>query len=348
MVKQIQKKELLKKMPWIMICLIVSVLVLCFSGIQHLFAIPVSLSSLSPTELENQYVEYDMWLTYDEFAEMVMTSNGTEYSEFKDYLFPVEEKYYLSVRIYHKDYEEFNQMVHDSMAWSNYETDYLPEPYSIKGVIQPLDEDELPYFYEYLQLSEAEAQQQGFYALVVDTGDKVPGSTSQNDVIIRILVSFIFCFIGFILLYYTLTMKNHRDLIHYLEEHPEKEESLQNWVNSELAEDGFRINSELCFYLSATKSILLNSMDILWLYIEVSQQRVNFIPVQKQYFLKIGLRDGSFRNIMIRNEEEGQRMIQKALSVCPSIVTGYSKELKQMFAENRTVFESINRNQVND
>ena len=341
MLKKIRKNELLGTLPLLIVLTVVGVVSIFFSGIQNLFVQPVSLVQLSPSELEGQYVEYDMWLSFDSFAEMVRTVNGNEISEYQDFLFPVEEKYYLNVRIYQKDYDRFEKMVNDSFAWLDYETDDLPEPYSISGVIKPLSNDELPYFYDYIGLSEAEANQLGYYSLVVDTQDKTVGDMSGTGTFAALLFGAFL--IGFAALLYARInkMKNHALLVEFLKNHPEKEEDLENWMKNESDLYGFRMNHDYFFYQSKRQSYILPSSDVLWMYVNVTTQRVNFIPVGKTYQLKLGLRNGSLITTNVSGEEEAREVIQTALAIQPGIVAGYSKELEQLFASNRERFAML-------
>ncbi len=341
MLKEIRKNEMKGTLPLLIVLAIVGVALILCSGVQNLFVQPVSLIQLSPKELEGQYVEYDMWLSFDSFAEVIRTVDDNEISEYQDFLFPMEEKYYLNVRIYHEDYEKFAKLVDDSFAWLDYETDELPEPYSISGVIKPLSNDELPYFYDYIGLSEAEANQLGYYALVIDTQDKTVGDTAPATIFFMLLFGTFMIGMSVVLYGRINKMKNHALLVEFLNKYPEKEEYLENWMKNESDLYGFRVNGDYFFYQSKRQSYIVPASDVLWMYVNVTTQRVNFIPVGKTYQLKLGLRNGSLVTTNVSGEDEAREIIQAALKVHPGIVAGYSKELEQLFASNRERFAML-------
>lgn len=333
MLKRIQKAELKASLLGIVLLLLLGIGLIGLSGVHKLIAGPTPLQYLDAEQLEDEYVCYDMWLSFDTFAEMVTTIDGKEISDFKDYVIPVE-SYYVAVRIYPKDYEKMNQFIEDSYAWMDYKTDDLPEVFPVKGVIEKMSQDELTYYYEFLELSEAEAPKYGYLPYILDTSKALGTNLSPVLISVMLMGGLVLLGIAIWKVYTIKTMKHHQDLLSLLQEKPEMEDYLEKWMSRENDVYGLRINESWCWIHTDKMTKLLPSSDVLWMYMKVTTHRVNFIPVRKDYQCKIWTKKGREITIPMRMERDVNLAIQYAVNQCPHIVAGYSKELEQLYLQS--------------
>lgn len=340
--EKLKKKELTSSIPALILKLVLGIGLILYSGIFKLVEGPEPLEKLDPSSIEGEYVSYDLWLSFDYFAEMLSTTDAGEVSQFLDYLVPVEEEYYLAVRIYPADYEKMMKFTEDSFAWLDYETDELPEPYHIQGVVCPIESDELNYYYDYIGLYGTEAEAQGYLPLVIDT------HAMRDDGMDMVTASVIALLGGACLVWAVwsvhaaLTMRHHKEIVEYLNKHPEKEAELDNWMENTPDVNGIKMDSQWCSHVTKTQTKFELSENILWVYQHVTQHRVYFfIPAGKSHSLVIGTRSGKFWTIPMRSEQRVKETMEYMVGANPKIVRGYSKELEQLFSKDRETFSHL-------
>ena len=84
--EKLKKKELTASIPALILKLVLGIGLILYSGIFKLVEGPEPLEKLDPSSIEGEYVSYDLWLSFDYFAEMLSTTDAGEVSQFLDYL----------------------------------------------------------------------------------------------------------------------------------------------------------------------------------------------------------------------------------------------------------------------
>ena len=340
MLEKLKKRELIASIPTLLLKIGLGIVLLIYSGIFTVLMGPTPLSHLDASKLEGEYVSYDLWLSFDCFAEMITTSDGAETSNFRDYLIATDE-YYMAVRIYPSDYEKMDRLTEDSFAWLDYETDDLPEEVHVTGVVQQMDSDELSYYYEYIGLSRTEAENYGYLTLVIDThAVRADGMDAVTSSIIALLgiASLLWAVWS---VYGALRLRHHQDIVKLLKEEPDAEEELSQWMEGTRSVHGLRVNEKWCLWESKKATHLSKTEDVLWAYQHVTTHRYYFVAVGKSHSLVIGLQNGRFWTIPMGREEDVKEAMALLGKMHPRIVLGYSKELADLFSKDREKFSHL-------
>lgn len=236
---------------------------------------------------------------------------------------------------------EYDSQMLDMMEayWDGEDTETL----TFVGRIERADEEELKYFYEYME--EWGMSSQEVEAFTLPYLIRVSGAVGE-----KVAASLLF-FIGVALLlggvlFMVTTVKGGRlkqlrkeiAAIGYTEERVEVDYARKR----EICESPkIAAGTELVFFNVGAVSHVLKQREIVWVYYGATAQRVNGIKVATTYSLNLGMKSGKKYVLGVPSEKKAVCAVELLSKKFPWAVAGYSEQLEDLYKKNMTEFLDI-------
>lgn len=294
-------------------------------------------------DIEGLYVTGTLYGIYDYYCEEVNEDNETLSRE---YLIDADDEYYIAMRAEgDDDMAAADALMEACWAYMDGEDDgTLMEQaqYEITGVITAIPEDSMEFFYQYLEWDEMSAEDQEiFLPYYIDVNQAGSNSTSPTEGIIMAVLSIVFLICGAVSLIWVVTGRYQKSIKKYLDQCPNEDvarEKVERFFETTEEVEGLRYNEEFISGQVGATTVFGEIDKIVWIYLDVTTHKRNFITVRTDYKIAIGFADGDRQFANAKNEESAKQHIQKLAELCPQAILGYSDELNKMFNKDLNGF----------
>lgn len=273
---------------------------------------------------------YDYYCHYEEDG--VMTS--------KEYLIPVGDKEYMGLVCDGSDMKEADavmQFYWDYVDGKEVSADSI-QTMKITGTIMPLEGEELRLYNQYIDgIDWPEKAKKNFLPYAVMVG-KI-GSDSVGTLIMFgvVMLGMFVTGVGFLLS--GIKGSNLKEVEKYCREQGNKEmymQRLEEFYDSGIPVQGIRINTQYFMAVAGSSCYFAEAKDVLWIYKNIVQHKVNGIPTGKTYALIIKKTNGKEFNVAMKNEAAADEAIEYVAQNMPYVILGYDDELAKIYAKERT------------
>lgn len=337
------------------VLVVIGVAIFFVSGIFNVLFGGKELNVSNIQDLEGKYVSYEVWTNYSWYVEgYTKSSSGSTKTDYYQYLVPVGEEqmdYYLDITdptyswIGVQINSEKQRDKFDYVFEQYFYTVDTPEKYKVSGYLRKMDYEEKYYYEDYISynfdmtLSEIDAQG-NILTYVIDTNSTNEHFTKGTAYALS-AVGVAAILFGVYIMYAALSMKNHKDLVKYLVDNPEKDEKISSLLEKE-AMHGVRMNSDYFIVHKAKATTFMETKDIVWVYHHVTQHRTNGIKTGKTHALMVATLYGKVQSVNMPNEAAVLETMEYMRNINPKIVLGYSNELAALYSSNPSAFLTLN------
>lgn len=98
---------------------------------------------------------------------------------------------------------------------------------------------------------------------------------------------------------------------------------------------GVRITPEYLMAMNGSKVLFTESSKLIWVYQQVTKNRVNYIPVGKDYAIMAADADGNRHEITVKGKKASEAVMEYIEKVLPHVILGYDDKLHYLYAQNR-------------
>lgn len=323
----------------------IMILILIIFGTSFIKSIqgPVELNSLPLDEIPNAYVEHDIEIIYDAFAEAYSEDeDGKQESTDMYYIIPLNEDKLIALHVDKQDFNTAEELFNDSYEYYiDQTTSEPPTTWKVKGTINKLEKEPLEYYNSYF-LDTAEFTQEDIdtytmpYVLEVNYIGKYDSTITIGAFVIFIL-----------LLLYTLytLMKglsgiNINPIKKYIKEHEDSlnPEKLEADYQNGKSIDNVKVGEIWTFFFNGAKAQVVKNEDLIWIYREERTHRFYGFKVYNKKSLTMFTKDKKKYKATIKDSSDIDYVIETISQDHPHIVTGYSTDLEKCFKND---FESF-------
>lgn len=352
MFEELRKRSVKKVLPLVVFLCLVGIPVLLFSA-NGFFAVlrgNRNFEELKPKEIESgMYVEAHIYGNFGVAIEETERREGSSY-----------EKHVASYHVIWTGNEtdmdcrymmlklpaKYDSQMTDMMEayWDGEETDTL----TFVGRIEKADEQELRYFYEYME--ELGMTGQEVEAFTLPYLIRVSGAAESK------VTASVFFFVGIALLlggllFMVTTVKGGRLKqlrkeiadIGYSEERVEADYARKREICEAPKLDA---GEELVFFNVGAVSHVLKQREIVWVYYGATAQRVNGIKVATTYSLNLGMKNGKKYVLGVPSEKKAISAVELLKKRFPWAVAGYSDQLENLYQKNMPEFLELVYNRM--
>lgn len=297
---------------------------------------PVDINELAAEDIkEGVRVKGSIDLIYDYYC--YSEENGKIKS--KEYLIPVGSKEYMGLVCKGSDMKEADAVM--QFYWDYLERKELSsdsvKSMKIKGTIMPLEGESFGVYNQYIDQAEwTKGQKKHFLPYAVMSGDI--GGESKGGLILWTLLFLGMFALGMACLVSGIKGSNLKELEKYCSEMGDKEmymQKIEAFYQAGIPVQGIRIDKQYFMGVKGSSVFFAENGDLLWVYKNVVQHRVNGIPTGKTHSLVIKKKDGGEFNIKMGSEKASNQAIEYVVGQIPYLIAGYDEELKTMFNKRR-------------
>lgn len=293
-------------------------------------------TELSSAEIDTStYVSADISYIYDYYAYTEEDGRITE----KEYLVPIGETEVMGVAL-GKSYLDkadanmnatYDLMEGDEDAYSRINKIH------VSGTLVPMEGESERYYREYVNaLGWSQEEVEMFLPYLLKVG--YIGENSKTEFILWVVLS-AFCLIfGIVWLILGLSGRYLKHIRKYCEAsgNPEiAKERLEQFYVRTPEKYGIRLSTEYFMSTKGMHAALVESREIIWVYLHILKHSVNYIPVGKSYSIMVMKADGSRLEVGMRGKKKAERAMEYIGQALPYVFIGYSDELQSIYDKNR-------------
>lgn len=354
MFESLRKKAFKKVLVSSIIFFIIGLALVIFMGKHAFYAVfgYVTFEDLEPDQIHNQLVDLSMTQAIDSFMyeEEVNSDTGRRISVTSYYyaFYTGGENLDLDYAIMAIKVPSAYHSTMDEIADYYYENkDFYPTPLHLSGEIKKMSDEELQYFKEYFNISDAEFNEFciPYYVNVFKN------KTSENIMAILICGAGIALFIvGIVRIIRSVNGSSLKKLKEDLAEIGCSEASAESDYNSAVSyvkNGDTKIGRLFTYYMSGSSPRAIPNTKLLWAYQITTTHRTNGIKTGTTYSVMLYV-DDSRNSVVLHMPSESvtHEALNKINQTFPWVVVGYSDELKKMFNKERSRFMSLRYNAV--
>ena len=139
MLQELKKLSIRRVIPTAALLLLAAVFCLIWggTGVFRLVQGPVPLESLYGEELVGQYVQADVYLVYDWYAETTSRTEGSSRTTTKsrDYIIDANDMEYIALEVPARDIAFMDEQIEKTLDYMDYITDDVDTYYPIRGMV---------------------------------------------------------------------------------------------------------------------------------------------------------------------------------------------------------------------
>lgn len=333
MLQQLKKKIMPSKLIPALVLLVgvLALTVYLLPSIRLLLQGPQPLYDLSVSELEGAYVEADVDMLIDWYAETVQSKSGSpDKTTHREYLMPVLDGIIgLEVpAVKMSDAEAVMEATNEWMGNEFYEWD--GSLVSVVGTVQRMDEETEGYYYEILEA----------YGMTDEDRDYCPplvlryGSVGRLDPgmhNVLLIVDGVLLLLALVFLIQALTGSSLKQVRAYCAALPDPEGAmaqLDGFYEDTPEQNGLRMDRHWLLYHRGGDLWLLAADDVAWVYLTTTTHRTNGIPTGKTHAVtvcSVSERKNKRRHsIVVKSEADGHALIEEMIRCIPNAVYGYN------------------------
>lgn len=296
------------------------------------FSKAVPLEEVNLDELHTMKVEATISYVVDYY------SYSTEDDETvgKEYFIPVGEEEYIGLVLSGKNMQRADANMEATWAYMDGDMGAQDniEPFTMKGVIQPLKGESLRFFNEYVDAIEgmSESEKEIFLPYAI---------TAADPVFVTLLPEFFgLMFIVAAVIFVILGAKanNLKEVRKYCEATGNREMAEQKleqlWASGAGTKE-IKLSNELLLAVTGTRVFLAETKDIVWIYQHITKHSVNFIPTGKTYAIKVCLANGKDLMIPMNGKKRADENMEFITRTIPYVLIGYDEQLSKAYIHDR-------------
>lgn len=354
MFELLKKKAFKKVLVSSSIFILIGLGLMVFMGKHAFYAVfgYVTFEDLEPDQIHNQLVDLSITHVIDSFMyeDEVNSDTGRRISTTAYYY-----AFYTGGENLDLDYAVMSIKVPASynstmeeIAEYNYENDdYYPTPLHLSGEIKKMDQEQMQYFKQYFQLTDAQFDEFciPYYVNVFKN------KTSENIMSILIFGAGIaLLIVGIVRIVRSASGSSLNKLKEDLAEIGCSEASAESDYNSAVSyvkNGDTKIGRLFTYYMSGSHPRAIPNTKLIWAYQITTTHRTNGIKTGTTYSVMLYVDDS--RNsvtLPMPNESVTHEVLNKINQTFPWVVVGFSDELKKMYNKERSQFMALRYNTV--
>ncbi|WP_418666524.1 DUF6709 family protein [Allofournierella sp.] len=340
MLQELKKQSLKRVLPAVILLAVFAAVCLALggAGMVDLVRGPDWLYDYYGEDLEGRYVEADVYVVYDWYAETTSRREGSsvETTKSRDFIIDANDMEYIALEVPAADLKRVEQQMYDSWDYLDDVTDDLTTYYHIEGTVERMDAETLGLYTEFL--ADGGTLDDAFLPYIIRQG-KVHGMDKAFSVSM--------CVIGLALLVWLAVL-----LIKALTGGYQKSIKRRALAQGDLplleefyiaAEPlhGVRSDGRWVLFNQGPKTILLDAPNVLWAYVHRLTHRTNGIKTGTTWSVQLRTGDRKVYTLGAKNEEQARELLQMLAASMPHLVTGYSDALNRLFSQDPARFATI-------
>lgn len=300
---------------------------------------PKTLAELDPENMEGAYVEDDIYFFYTPYLEEEQYRNNVATGTItgRQYVIDFDETYYMGLFAHRDELDRAEVMMDACSAYLNGQltADEVPV-LDVRGTITAMDSQEQSY---YLDTAGGDAQTESIMLPYYIDLNYIGGHPFWMTGLMT-AVGIFFVILGAASPVRAMTGAYQKKLLAKLKELGDPElmaERVEQFCTTTEPVCGVRLGSELVFFQSGPRSVLLRPRELAWAYQSTTQHRTNGIATRKTYAAILRTMDGAQYSLPMP-EQQVHQLLEAIQRTLPGVVLGYSKELEQAYKKNRELF----------
>lgn len=353
-IKVLRGISLRKILPVVILLIAAGIGILVFSQSYRVVGslAPRTLAELTPETAEGAFVEDDVKWVYDYYAEEIeYTNNIRQGVSGRQYIIDLDDYYYIGLFAHEKHLDEVNRLMNacnrvyeildDDMTedemMAAFEEMEFPAVH-VRGTVRAMEGEVLEY---YMKFANGDRElEEAFLPYYIDMDHVGDEGVFVTWLIFAGTLALVLA--GVALLVYTLTGGYQKKLLKSLGSMGDQETMLEKLDQFYRGTEPFlkcqaRIGTEFIMLQQGARPLLFRSRDLAWAYQETTQHRTNGIPSGKTYAAVLRMMDGTRHDVGMRADEV-QSLLDRLHQSVPAVVVGYSKELEEVYWNNRQAF----------
>lgn len=346
MLEKLKKKSIVKKLPTIIILIIVGLglIGLEFWGIIALMRGHVEFETLEPEEISRGLVvDASIAYNFGGFMEKYEENTSTHVTRTTDVYYVIctgnensKDSKYMAIKVPASDEWDMEQM-----AENTYNGLYS-EPISYSGAINKMSSKEYQYFKEWFMEGGWTEDEVEEYTLpyYISVGALTGGAASS--VYFFVVIGLILILNGVIMLIYVLTGKSLGAFKKQIAETGLSDMDVEReYEGAKLfnKRNDLRIGKRITFFMIGNKPQLIVNDQIVWAYQQTTTHRTNGIKTGTSYGILIyQLNSKKNFSISVPNANAALEILQYMNETMPKAVIGYSDDLSKLYRKNKQEF----------
>lgn len=346
MLEKLKKKSIVKKLPTIIILIIVGLglIGLEFWGIIALMRGHVEFETLEPEEISRGLVvDASIAYNFGGFMEKYEENTSTHVTRTTDVYYVIctgnensKDSKYMAIKVPASDEWDMEQM-----AENTYNGLYS-EPISYSGAINKMSSKEYQYFKEWFMEGGWTEDEVEEYTLpyYISVGALTGGAASS--VYFFVAIGLILILNGVIMLIYVLTGKSLGAFKKQIAETGLSDMDVEReYEGAKLfnKRNDLRIGKRITFFMIGNKPQLIVNDQIVWAYQQTTTHRTNGIKTGTSYGILIyQLNSKKNFSISVPNANAALEILQYMNETMPKAVIGYSDDLSKLYRKNKQEF----------
>lgn len=343
---ELLKKQSLKqitKLIGVIIGVMILILIVFGSNFIKIIKGPVELSSLSPDEMLNAYVEFDVDMIMDSFVETYNESeNGKQTSTDMHYIIPLNQEKYFALHVGIGDLYTAEELLNDTYDYYFANTSSEPPTtWRVKGTINKLEDKYLSYYNSYLFETAGFTQEEIDtytmpYVLDVDYIGEYNSTFMYGFLVIFLIL--LLCII--IYLIKGLSGMSISPIKKYIKEHEDSiniEKLEADYLNGKSI-GSVKVGQIWTFFFNGAKAHVVKNEDLIWIYRQERTHRFYGLKIYQMKSLIMFTKNKKKYTATLKDSSDIDYVIETISKDHPHIVTGYSDELAKCFKKDYETF----------
>lgn len=340
MLKELKSISTKRILPGV-ICLAILAAVCLGLGVKGTFQLakgPDWLYDYHGEDLVGRYVEADVYVIYDWYAETTSRREGSTYETTKsrDYVIDANDKEYIALEVPARDLDQVDDQMNESWDYLDGLIDDVTTYYHIEGTVERMDAETVALYQEYF--ADGGELDEEFLPYIIKQG-KVGGSDAPFAVIMTVAGVLLLLWAAGLLLK-ALTGRYQKQIT----KRALADGSLPILEEFYVATEpvlGVRTDGRYLLFNDGAKSILLDCPQVLWAYVRQVTHRRNGIKTGVTWSVTLRTSDRKTYTILVKNEDQARQVLQELAGRMPHLVTGYSDALNKLFNQDPAKFATI-------
>lgn len=340
MLQELKKQSLKRVLPGViaLALLVVVCMALGGAGVVDLVKGPDWLYDYYGEDLEGRYVEADVYVVYDWYAETTSRREGSsvETTKSRDFIIDANDLEYIALEVPAADLKQVEQQMYDSWDYLDDVTDDLTTYYHIEGTVERMDAETLGLYTEFL--ADGGTLDEAFLPYIIKQG-KVGGADKTFSLFMFVAALAMLVWLA-VLLIKALTGGYQKAIKRRALAEGDLPLLEEFYIATEPL-NGVRSDGRWVLFSQGAKTVLLDAPNVLWAYVHRLTHRTNGIKTGTTWSVQLRTSDRKVYTIGAKNEEQARETLQMLASSMPHLVTGYSDALNRLFNQDPARFATI-------
>lgn len=323
-------------------------LVLFLPSIKMLKDGPVDMDSLDyQSDLDGTYVTGTIYVVYDYYGDYL---RGTQLLS-REYIINAGKEDFMGMRVLKADMEPAEKLMgayEDYLGNGGSTEAVLAAQYEVTGTIRKMPASSQRLYSQYLSTAGVDLEQRKhFLPYYLDVN--AVGLTPPLAAFLFLIIAAVCLAVSLFMLVSFFSGRYQREIKKYIANSPNPDtarERVEEFLKSTAHNYGLRCNQEfICGQWGAT-TIFRETADVVWAYPKTVKRKKGLITVMRSHYLMVGFVNGSLCMIDVKDERAASAQVEKLAALCPRAITGYARELENLFFKDLKGFLDIRYNKV--